>query len=118
MHEDIKEPNSHKRLLTVYANDMSPNELDKIRERQLLTAGLANFLNGNTKAALPLFKQALESYGSPLGYLYAGVLDNNDDTFERYYTIATLAVEGNALQKDVFDEHVHYLIQEGFLSKS
>lgn len=109
---------SFKRPPALCPNRMTPAGTEKKHELKLLKTGLAAFLNGKEEEALAFFKKAVGAYGSPLGYLYAGVLSDDEATSERYLHIAHLAVRDEALSQGVLDQHIQYLIQEGFLSKS
>jgi hypothetical protein len=82
-----------------------------------LKSGIISFSKGDYESAKVHFNNAIE-YGSPLAYLYAGVLANDVETFERYIEIAALAVEHKALSQHIFDQHVDCLVKTGFLTQS
>ncbi|OJX09478.1 MAG: hypothetical protein BGO77_06085 [Caedibacter sp. 37-49] len=97
---------------------MKKNIENNKHELQLLIKGFNHFKLKNIKTAISFFTEAISAYGSPLGYLYAGTLSSEEGTSKRYLNIAQLAVKNKALPKEVFDQHVEFLVRIGLLTKS
>lgn len=60
------------------------------------------------------FKKAVDINGSPLGYLYLSVLENNVHS-DRYLNIAFGAYNHDCIEKDVFENHLGFLESLGYL---
>lgn len=108
---------STKLIPSFSANSLEPSKKNNKVEIDLLKVGFYNLKTGHEDKAMAFFEKAISTYGSPLGYLYAGALTHEDHTSQRYLNIAQLAVKGKAIPNDVFDQHVEVLVQMGLLAK-
>lgn len=83
------------------------------KETELLHRGVKNFAEGKYADAYDAFVEALSDYESPLAYLYAGALTDNDDLGIKYFTIAMNALDYNEISESTFNEHFQYIKDKG-----
>lgn len=98
---------TYPKIVTNNARETNDKEID------LLHRGIKNFSEGKYEAAYSDFVKTLSDYGSPLAYLYAGALTDNDDLGIKYFTIAMNALDYNEISESTFNEHFQYIKDKG-----
>lgn len=103
--------------LIIQTNKMSQSFEESKSEADHLSKGISSFQEKQYDKAYLSFREAIDVNGSPLAYLYAALLvdDNNS---ARYFLIAALAEKHGAIDSDIYHQHVNYLMKEGYLEVS
>lgn len=101
----------------IHSNALDENEETQLQEWKHLEEGISYFFCDDESKALEEFRRAIDLNGSPLGYLYAAVLEDDAHTSDRYFRIAFNAVQANAIPQEIYDQHIKVLLGIGSLRK-
>lgn len=85
------------------------NASDQEAELTLLKQGITFFSRNHFDKALSCFQKALGDYGSPLGYLYAASLEEDDNTANRYFNISLNASKYGAVAAETLTKHNEWI---------
>ncbi len=116
---------AHSTNVIITDNDILPKAVANLRgsadtltqacERYQVNHGIAALSQGDIQKAFTFFCTALGDYGSPLGYLYASALEEDDVTAIRYQNIADNAHKAGAISDVTFSEHNAWLGSLSFI---